>query len=130
MQEEEAEIFEHELRGFGQSLRAAAVKPGSFWIRQQALIRGRLRSTAPAMRRRTIYVWIPAAAIVVICFFWSTAPRTTPMPDIATGYDQRLLIEVEQALKQSSPEALARAGLIAGEMRSAVGSRQSLVDSR
>jgi hypothetical protein len=130
MQERKAEIFERELRGFGQSLRAASEKPDSFWISQRALIRESLRRTAPATRRRAVYVWAPAAAVLVMCFFWFRAPRTIPTPDIATGFDQRLLVEVEQALKQSSPEALSRAGLITGEMQMAVGGRRSATGSR
>jgi hypothetical protein len=121
MSKQESENFENELRRFGQSIRAEAEKPDAFWMSQQARIREKLQHPLPASRRPAILVWAPVTAILVFCLFWFMEPSRELMPDIATGFDQRLLVEVEQALKQSSPDALAPAGLITEEIRSAAG---------
>jgi hypothetical protein len=118
--ERESEEFKNGLRIFSDSLRAAAEKPDAFWTNQRARIAARLQHTSPALKRRMALLWAPAAIMVMLCLFFFVQDSKAPAPDFATGYDQKLLIEVEQALRQESPIALAPAGLISQEIQQAL----------
>ena len=80
----------------------------------------KLQRPVPALKRRPALLWTPAAIMVVLCLFFFVQSGKAPTPDFATGYDQKLLIEVEQALKQESPWALAPAALITEEIEQAL----------
>jgi hypothetical protein len=117
--EHESDEFENDLRIFKESLRAAAERPDAFWTSQRAHIAAKVQPAVPALRLRLALVWAPAAIVVGLCLFLFVQSSKAPTPDFATGADQNLLVEIEQALKQKSPDALAPAALIAGELERA-----------
>ena len=108
--------IENSLRAFRQILRGDAERPDAFWSKQRAGIMAKLQRPAAAVGWRPAWIWAPAAMMGMLCLIFFVQRRSIPAPDIAAGYDQRLLIEVEQALHQESPWALAPAGLITGEI--------------
>lgn len=108
--------FENKLRKFGELARTAADKPDAFWAGQRARIAARLNPGVWVSGRRQVLIWAPAAIVIMLSLFWFAPESKVPNPDFAAGYDQNLLIEIEQALKQNSPEALAPAGLITREI--------------
>ena len=118
-QEIESGEFKNDLRLFSESLRAAAERPDAFWTGQRGRIAAKLPLTVPILRRRPVLVWAPAAIMAVLCLFLFVPSSKAPTPDFAAGADQRLLIEVEQALKRNAPDALAPAALITGEIERA-----------
>jgi hypothetical protein len=111
-----SEELENGLRMFGESLRAAAEKPDAFWTNQHTRIAAKLQHPVPVFGRRPALVWAPAVIMVVLCLFLFVQSSNAPTPDFATGYDQNLLIEVEKALDQDCPDALAPAALINKEI--------------
>ena len=114
--ERESEEIGNGLRAFRQNLRETAEKPDAFWTKQRAGIMEKLQHRVAEFRWRPGLLWAPAAITVVLCLLFFMQRGSIPAPDIAAGYDQKLLIEVEQALHQESPWALAPAGLITGEI--------------
>ena len=107
------------LRIFRDSLHAAAEKPGFFWKSQHNTIMARLAEPAPSPRYRSALLWVPAAAVVLLCLFFFVENSKAPTPDIAAGSDQNLLIEVERALNQDCPDALAPAAILSQEIERA-----------
>lgn len=118
--ERESEALKSNLRIFRKNLWEAAEQPDAFWIRQRAGIMAKLQRPVPALKRRPALLWTPAAIMVGLCLFFFVQSGKAPTPDLATGYDQKLLIEVEQALKQESSWALAPAALITEEIEQAL----------
>jgi hypothetical protein len=114
--ERESEEIENVLRAFRQNLREAAERPDEFWMKQRGGIMARLQHSVPVSRWRPAWLWAPAAITIALCFYFFMRRSEAPMPDIAAGYDQKLLIEVEQALRRESPWALIPAALITEEI--------------
>ncbi|MBN1568751.1 MAG: hypothetical protein JXA73_12960 [Acidobacteria bacterium] len=104
------------LQVFRQNVREAAVKPDAFWTKQRDGILEKLGRPSVVIRWRPAWIWVPASIAVALCFFISARRSEVPLPDIAAGYDQKLLVEVEQALRRGSPWALAPAELITEEI--------------
>ncbi len=109
------EELEGILHKFRDSVRAEADKPDFFWARQRNAIMSTLDKPESPKRRRVL-LWIPAAAAVLLCMLFFAEISKAPIPDLAAGYDQDLLVEVERALNRSHPEALMPALLIIQEM--------------
>ena len=118
--EGESEELKNDLRIFRANLHEAAEKPDAFWMHQRAGIMAKLQRPVPALKRRPALLWAPVAIMVGLCLFFFVKSGKAPTPDLATGYDQKLLIEVEQALKQESSWALAPAALITEEIEQAL----------
>ncbi|MEJ2246519.1 MAG: hypothetical protein P8Y80_10655 [Acidobacteriota bacterium] len=96
----------------------AAEKPAFYWKKQQDAILAKLDApaTAPALKFRFAYVCIPVVAVALLCLFFLAGNSKTPAPDMAAGYDQDLLVEVDRALGRNYPLALKPAALLAQEI--------------
>ena len=108
--------FAESLRMFRESVRASAERPAFFWTRQRNTILARINKPAPSAKFRAL-VWAPAALVVFLCLFLLVENSKAPPPDLAAGSDQILLIEVERALNQDYPEALAPAAVFNDEIK-------------
>ncbi len=104
------------IQAFGQNLREAAKMPDAFWMKQRGYIMEKLPLPTAVIRWRPAWILAPAAVAVALCFFFSVQRSEVPLPDIAAGYDQKLLVEVEQALRREGPWALIPAALITEEI--------------
>ncbi len=104
------------LQKFQSSVHAAAERPDFFWRRQHNSIMAKLGAPASSPEYRRVLLWVPVAAVVVLCLFFFVENSKAPTPDLAAGSDQNLLIEVEQALDRDCPEALAPAALLSREI--------------
>ena len=113
----ESEQFKESIRTFRESFRAAAEKPDTFWARQREAISGGLRHPARKSKWRPALLWAPSSIVVLMCLFLFTGKTKLPAPDFAVGADQKLLVEVEQALYRDCPEALAPAATLIQEIR-------------
>jgi hypothetical protein len=113
--EQVMEGLEGVLYEFRDSIRAEADRPDFFWARQRNAILSILDRPDSA-ESRWKRIWIPAAAALLLCMLFFAEISEAPVPDLAAGYDQNLLIEVERALNRSHPDALAPALLIIEEM--------------
>lgn len=107
--------FRAALDDFQSEIHRAAQRSDGFWSTQHAAIQERIRSQQPVWRIGMS--WALAAALVLLGFglFLFRVPAQ-PMPDYAGGYDQDLLLEVEQALHREIPSALEPALLITEEI--------------
>jgi hypothetical protein len=106
----------HEVvREFRDSVRLEAERPDLFWMRQRNEIMEKLQKPVAPKPRRSL-LWIPAAAAVLLCLIFFAENGKAPTPDLAAGYDQELLVEVERALSRNQPDALLPAQLIIQEM--------------
>jgi hypothetical protein len=103
------------IREYRNSVRLEADRPDFFWARQCNAIMERLHRPESPKHRRAL-LWVPAAVAVVLCLFFFAESSKAPTPDLAAGYDQELLIEVERALSQTYPDALAPAWLVVAEI--------------
>lgn len=103
------------------SFRAASDKPEHYWKRRHAEILERLHPAASKRRFRSALAWAPAALLAGLCLlFFAKDSKAPPKPDLAAGSDEILLINVERALNQEYPEALAPAALLVEERRANV----------
>jgi hypothetical protein len=118
--ERESEELNNGLRIFQKNLQEAAERPDAFWMHQRDGIMAKLQRPVLVPKWRPALLWAPAAMMVGLCLFFFVESGKAPTPDFATGYDQRLLIEVEQALNQESAWALAPAALITKEIEQAL----------
>ena len=103
------------LRQFRESVHASVERPGFFWKRQHNEIMARLVSSEPTPKSRALRL-APAALAIFLCLFFFVESSKAPTPDLAAGSDQILLIEIERALSQDCPDALAPAGVLHDEM--------------
>jgi hypothetical protein len=106
------------LGAFRDSHHAAADRTGHFWNRLHDSIMDKLETPASLSKFRYPLLVAPVAmaAVVVLCLIYFTADSRLPVPDIAAGYDQELLIEVDRMLSRDCPKALDPAALLAGEI--------------
>jgi hypothetical protein len=96
----------------------AAEKPAFYWKRQHNAILAKLDApaVAPALKFRFAYLCVPAVAVVFLCLYFFPENGKAPSPDLAAGYDQDLLVEVDRALSRNYPLALKPAALLAQEI--------------
>jgi hypothetical protein len=106
------------LEAMRESHHIAAEKPEFYWKKQQDAILAKLDApaTAPALNFRFAYVCVPVVAVALLCLFFLAGNSKTPAPDLAAGYDQDLLVEVDRALGRNYPLALKPAALLAQEI--------------
>lgn len=95
------------LEMFWNSVHRAADKPELFWKRQRTAILSKLNESRPTSNCRPFFFGVPAAVAVLLCVVFFGKPGKTPMPDLAAGADQNLLVDVERALNREFPEAFA-----------------------
>ena len=115
----ESEELKGEFQLFKESVLASAERPNAFWAAQRARIAAKLQSPVSAPSYRPALLWISAAMVVLLSLTLFVENSKAPTPDFAAGSDQELLVEVERALNQNYPEALAAAALIAPELNEA-----------
>jgi hypothetical protein len=101
------------LQIFRDAMRASAERPDYFWKCQHNTIMASLRKPpASKSHSRPALFWAPATLALVLCLFFFVKNSKAPTPDLAAGSDEILLVDVERALSQDCPEALAPAGLL------------------
>jgi hypothetical protein len=104
------------LQAYRDSVCAASERPDHYWKRRHAEILQALNRPESVRRYRTALAWAPAALMVMLClFFFAENSKAPPKPDLAAGSDEILLINVERALNQDYPDALAPAAFIIEE---------------
>jgi hypothetical protein len=109
--------FDTAVTEFRSVLQAASRRPEGFWSTQRDSVMSKLagRQTRPAWR--VALVWTATAVFVVAGIgILLDRPQAAPPPDLAAGYDQELLIDVERSLAQEVPEPLDAAFLLTAEM--------------
>ncbi len=112
---EECRAVDAALREWRAAALAATQIPESFWTAQRKRILDRAGRHASSWR--PALPWAVAAAVVTIIIgVWLEEPRSIPAPDIAAGYDQDLLMDVERLTNVEVPLALDPAMLIADEI--------------
>jgi hypothetical protein len=106
------------LDAYRDSFRAASEKPDHYWNRRHAEIMESLNRPASVRRCHPALAWAPAALMVIFfLFFFAETSKAPPKSDFAAGADEILLINVERALNQDYPEALAPAAFTMEEDR-------------
>ena len=95
---------------------AAADQSVFYWKSRHDAILNKIRTPMPFSKFRHPLLWVPAAAALLFCLIFCLPERRTPVPDIAAGYDQDLLMEVERALSRNCPAALEPVDILAREI--------------
>ncbi len=109
--------FDTVVAEFRSAVLLAAERPEGFWNLQRASILSKAAGRPPRPAWRVALVWAATVAFVVIGIgIVLDRPQAAPAPDIAAGYDQELLIDVERSLNQEVPEPLDAAFLLTAEM--------------
>lgn len=104
------------LKSFRDAHCAAAERPVFYWESRREAIMKKIQAPVSCSIFRRPQLWIPAAAVLLFCLIIFLPDRTIPVPDIAAGYDQELLIEVERALNRNYPAALRPVDILAREI--------------
>jgi hypothetical protein len=100
-----------------EEVRRVSGRPDAFWTAQRAEIVARVRDAPARPAWKTGLAWACAVlAVLVGASLLTEKPRAMNGPDFAAGYDQDLLIEVEEALERELPVALEPALVLTGEM--------------
>ena len=98
---------ERALREFRDGARAAAGRPEEFWARQRRAVMARtVRPRAPLFRKPVAICGTALVLVAVALGVWKERPRALPAPDIAGGYDDALLADVERLITADVPLAL------------------------
>jgi hypothetical protein len=109
-------LLEEALREFRASAQAAAARPEEFWSRQREAVMARL-GRRPRSAWKPVLAWVSACAVILaIAGVWLDRLQAVPASDIAAGYDQDLLLEVERLATADVPAALEPAMLLADEI--------------
>ena len=103
------------LHNFRDSIRLEAEKPDLFWARQRSAIMERIQGPKSRKHRRAL-LWVPAAVAAMLCLLFFAETGKAPTPDLAAGYDQDLLVEIERALSRNYPDSLSPALLLIPEI--------------
>ena len=104
------------LKSFHDTHHNAADRSVFYWKGRHEAIMKKIRAPVLYSNFRRPFLWIPAAAALLFCLFYFLPERRLPVPDIAAGYDQQLLIEVERALSRNYPAALESIDILAREL--------------
>lgn len=109
--------FDMAVAEFRSGVLAAAQHPEGFWNAQRASILRKAAGRRPRPAWRVALAWAATVVLVVIGIgIVLDRPQAAPAPDLAAGYDQELLIDVERSLNQEVPEPLDAAFLLTAEM--------------
>jgi hypothetical protein len=106
------------LEAMRESHHTVTEKPEFYWKKQHNAILAKLDApaVAPALKFRFAYLCIPVVAVVLLSLYFFPENGKAPTPDLAAGYDQDLLVEVDRALGRNYPLALKPAALLAKEI--------------
>ncbi len=113
---EECQAVDAALREWRATALAATQLPDSFWAAQRKRVLDRAGRHASSSWRPALPWAVAAAVVTIIIGVWLEEPRGIPAPDIAAGYDQDLLIDVERLTNVEVPLALDPTMLIAEEI--------------
>ena len=109
--------FDTAVTEFRSAVLAAAQRPEGFWNIQRASVLGKMAARPQRPAWSVAMVWAATIMFVVIGIgIVLDRPQAAPAPDLAAGYDQDLLIDVERSLNQEVPEPLDTAFLLTAEM--------------
>jgi hypothetical protein len=114
--EAECSDLQDVLKTFRNVHHAAADRPVFYWKSLHGTIMKKIEAPMAFSKFRHPLLWAPAAAALLFCLFFFSTVKKTPIPDIAAGYDQDLLIEVDRALSRDCPAALEPIEILAREM--------------
>lgn len=109
--------FDTAVAEFRSEVLAAAQRPEGFWNSQRAAVLSQAAGCRPRPAWHVALVWAATVVFVVIGIgIVLDRPQAAPAPDLAAGYDQELLTDVERSLNQEVPEPLDAAFLLTAEM--------------
>lgn len=114
--ETECNDLQDVLRSFRDVHHTAAERSVFYWKSRHETIMKKIDTPVSCSKFRHPLLWIPAAAASLFCLLYFLPERRLPVPDIAAGYDQQLLIEVERALSRDYPAALESIDILAREL--------------
>jgi hypothetical protein len=114
--EKECRDLQDILKSFRDIHHAAADRSRFFWKNQHDSIMKRIEAPRTSSKFRHPLVWAPVAIVLLVCLIFLLPEKNVPIPDIAAGYDQDLLLEVERALNRNCPVALEPIELLAREI--------------
>jgi hypothetical protein len=98
------------------ALDQASSQTDFYWADQRKQVLEKMENPRKHFQIRLAQFAVAAAAMVFLCLFFFFRKDALPIPDFAGGADQQLLVEVERALQQPYPNALAPAGILKDEM--------------
>ena len=105
------------LKEYGTAARDAAERDDGFWERQRLAVMTGVGRQQPVFRSRHALAWGAAAVIILIVIgLRIEVPEALPVPDIAGGYDQDLLADVDRILCAPTSLALEPALLLARDI--------------
>jgi len=109
--------FDTAVTEFRSAVRAAARRPEGFWNVQRVSVLRKVAGRPPRPAWRVALVWTTTVMFFVIGIgIMLDRPQAAPAPDLAAGYDQELLIDIERSLDREVPEPLDAAFLLVAEM--------------
>lgn len=109
--------FEEALGEFHSSILAATARPESYWAAQRDAVLTRIGRPRGLFAGKPVLVLGAALAMLLtIVGIWFGTSRPLPKPDIAAGYDQDLLLDVERLTEAQTSLALEPAQLLVGEI--------------
>ena len=114
--ETECSDLQDVLKSFRNAHHAAAGRSAFYWISLHGKIMKKIETPRVFSKFRHPLLWAPAAAALLFGLVFFSTGRKTPIPDIAAGYDQELLIEVERALSRGYPAALESIDILTREL--------------
>ena len=114
--ETECRDLQDVLKSFRDTHHVAADRSVFYWKSRQESIMKKIQAPVSCSKFRHSLLWIPAAAALLFCLLYFLPERRLPVPDIAAGYDQQLLIEVERALSRDYPVALESIDILTREL--------------
>ena len=112
----EKEELSKALLLFRNALDQAAEHTDFHWADQRKKVMDKLEHPGKPFQIRLAQFAVAAAVMILLCLFFFPRKDALPPPDFACGADQQLLVEVERALQQPYPDALAPAGILQDEM--------------
>jgi hypothetical protein len=97
-----------------------------FWERQRLAVMTRVGRRQPVLGSRQVLAWGMAAIIVLVVIgLRLEVPQALPAPDIAGGYDQELLDDVDRLLHAAMPSALEPAMILVRDINAGSGTPAS-----
>ena len=114
--EEKYRDIQDALDSFRDTHRKKAERSVFFWKKQHEAIMQKINNPEVHPKFRLQLVWISAAALVLLCIVFFSKSVQAPIPDIAAGYDQDLLLAVDNALSRNCSTALEPVNLLAREI--------------
>ena len=112
----EKEELTRDLLLYRNVLDQAAAHTEFYWENQRKQVMEKLEHPTKRFQITFAHFAVAAAAMIFLCLFFFLRKDALPSPDFAGGADQQLLVEVERALQQPYPAALAPAGILQDEI--------------